>query len=345
MLNENTKKILLDTVSKIMFPKKGILAADESNETAGKRLANYGISNSEEDRRLYRELFFATPEIENYVSGIIMYDETFWQKSNSDKPYPVFLQEKGIVPGIKVDLGAKDFPNFPEEKLTIGLDDLKDRAQKYFDNGARFTKWRAVIKIDEEKKLPTDACVEANCDSMAKYVLICQAIGLVPIVEPEVLITGKHSIEKSKDITSKVIHHLFDKLKLYNAYLPGLILKTSMVIQGDQNSNESSPHEIAQETIKVLKENVPVEIGGVVFLSGGQTAVEATAHFDAIVEEGGLDFELAFSYARALQESALRIWGGKNENIDLARKEFLKRLKLNSLADSGDYDIEKEYLE
>ncbi|HMO78937.1 MAG TPA: fructose-bisphosphate aldolase class I [Candidatus Paceibacterota bacterium] len=345
MLNENIKNILLKTVSQLMSPQKGILAADESNETAGKRLADYEISNSEENRRLYRELFFATTEIEKYVSGIIMYDETFWQKSNSGINYPQFLQEKGIVPGIKVDLGAKDFPNFPGEKITVGLDDLSIRAQKYFDNGARFAKWRAVIKIDQENNLPTEACIDANCDAVAKYVGICQSIGLVPIVEPEVLILGNHSIEKSYEVTSAVLQKLFEKLKLFNAFIPGLILKTSMIIQGDQNPNESSPQKIAEETVRVLKENVPVEIGGVVFLSGGQTSVEATAHFDAIVEFGGLDFEIAFSYARALQESALRIWKGKDENVDLARREFLKRLKLNTLADSGDYDIKLEYLE
>lgn len=353
--------ILKQTVAKLMTPNKGILAADESNETAGKRLAEYGIENSTENRRQYRELFFATPEIEKYISGVIMYDETFWQKSGeakidgtevySDGPvYPKFLTEKGIVPGIKVDLGAKDFAGFPDEKITVGLDDLQLRAQKYFENGARFTKWRSVIKIDEVRNLPTDAVIDANNDAMARYVKIVQEIGLVPIVEPEVLMEGSHSITKCAEITEKVLQNLFDKLKEFNVFMPGLILKTGMIIQGDAHSDENSPQEIAAATLSVLKKVVPTDIGGVVFLSGGQTPVEATAHFDAIVElskmakHGTAKFETAFSYARALQEGALRVWSGKKENIKPARIVFLKRLKFNSMADSGEYDITMEYL-
>ncbi|HMP67293.1 MAG TPA: fructose-bisphosphate aldolase class I [Candidatus Paceibacterota bacterium] len=343
-MTEINKELLKQTVIKLMSPDKGILAADESNDTANKRLESYNITASEEKRRQYRELFFATPEIEKYVSGIIMYDETFWQKSNSDVSYPQFLEQKGILPGIKVDTGAKDFPGFPEEKITVGLDDLQLRAQKYFDNGAKFAKWRAVIKIDDEKGLPTDAAIDANIESLCRYVKICQQIGLVPIIEPEVLLNGKHSIKKSEEVTSVLLLKLFSKLKEYEAYLPGLILKIGMVINGDQNPDEASPEEIAKSTVRVLNKNVPTEIGGVVFLSGGQTAVEATTHFDAIVETNELKFENAFSYARALQDGALTIWKGQEENVDNARAEFIKRLKLNSLADSGKYDIKMEYL-
>lgn len=345
-LNE---KLLQDTVSKIMAKGKGILAADESNETAGKRLAEVGVSNSEENRRLYRELFFAMPDLEKYISGVIFYDETFWQKSNNGVLYPKLLADKGILPGIKVDLGAKDFPGFPNEKLTVGLDDLAVRVKKYADNGATFAKWRAVISIDEDKGLPTDGTIDANVDSMARYARICQEAGLVPIVEPEVLLTGPHSIAVSEKITTKVLAKLFEKITEYRVHVPGLILKTSMVIQGDKNPDESSPKEIAEATVRVLLQTVPKTIGGVVFLSGGQTPVEASAHFDAIVEKGasggGLPFEIAFSYARALQGPPLTIWKGKEQNVPAARAEFAKRLKLNSLADLGDYDVSREYLD
>lgn len=337
--------LLTDTVHKMMTKGKGILAADESNGTADKRLESYGIATGEEMRRKYRDLFLCMEGNEKYISGVIMYDETFWQEDCSGTRFPETLQKRGIVPGIKVDLGAKDFPGFPDEKLTVGLDDLAERAKKYFDGGARFTKWRAVIKIDNEKGLPTDEAIEANADALGRYARIVQEVGLVPIVEPEVLLEGNHSFEESEEITTKVVEAVFDKMREYRAFIPGVILKTSMVISGSANPEENSVEEVAEGTIRMLKKAVPKDVGGVVFLSGGQTAVEATAHLDAIAEKEPLPWEIAFSYARAIQGPALQIWEGKPEKVSAAREEFLKRLELNSLADSGDYDLELEYLE
>jgi len=336
-------KLLKDTIVKLMAKGKGILAVDESNGTADKRLAEIKVKGSEEVRRQYRELFLVTPEIENYISGVILYDETFWQKVDSGKTFPELLAQKNIVPGIKVDIGAKDFPGFPGEKLTKGLDGLNERAQKYFDNGARFAKWRAVITIDKVANLPTKDAIEANADAMARYARICQEVGLVPIVEPEVMLVGNHSVDDAEKVTAQTITKVFEKMRQYQVFNSGLILKTSMVISGDANPKESSAEEVADRTVRILRENVPEDVGGVVFLSGGQTPIEATTHFDAIVEKGDFSFEIAFSYARALQSSALRVWKGKEENKRKARAEFLKRLKLNQLADAGDYDISMEY--
>jgi len=347
-MNEINTKLLEETVGKVMAKGKGILAADESNGTADKRLESVNAKTGEEMRRKYRDLFLCMNGNEEYISGVILYDETFNQTDCSGILFPEALNKKGILPGIKVDLGAKDFPGFPDEKLTVGLDDLPERAKAYFDGGARFTKWRAVIKIDEENGLPTNETIEANTDALARYARICQEAGLVPICEPEVLLNGSHSIKVSEDITTEVVKTLFDKLEEYKVYIPGLILKTSMIINGDKNSDEASAEEVAEGTIRMLLNSVPKNVGGVVFLSGGQTAVEASAHLDKMAEiekEKGLPFEIAFSYARALQGPALRIWAGKDENIKPAQEEFLKRLKLNQLADAGDYDISLEYLD
>lgn len=343
-MNIDTQK-LTATVAHLLAPEKGILAADESNGTADKRLESFGIATGEDMRRKFRHLFLCTPGVEEFLSGVILYDETFWQDNCDGAPFRVALSEKGILPGIKVDIGAKDFPGFPGEKVTLGLDDLPERLKKYADAGAAFTKWRAVIKIDEVAGLPTTACIEANADALGRYAVAAQQFGLVPIVEPEVLLDGPHSQKTAEKVTARVLDAVMTKLQEYGAYLPGVILKTSMVIQGSENADESSPKEIADATVAVLKKNVPTEIGGVVFLSGGQTAVEATAHLDAIAEKDDLPWEIAFSYARALQESALTIWQGKDENVELARTEFTKRLRLNQLADSGDYDVSLEYLD
>ncbi len=336
---------LVETVKKLLTKGKGILAADESNGTADKRLESFGIATGEEMRKKFRHLFLCMPGVEEYLSGVILYDETFWQDNCDGVSFRQSLSNLGILPGIKVDLGAKDMPGFPDEKLTVGLDDLADRAKRYFDAGAKFTKWRAVIKIDAEKNLPTTECITANAEALARYARIVQEIGLVPIIEPEVLLDGKHDLKTSEKITTIVVSTLFEKLAEAKVFLPGLILKTSMVINGNQNSDEASPEEVADATVRMLKKSVPSEVGGIVFLSGGQTAVEATAHLDAIAEQEPLPWEIAFSFARALQESALRIWAGKDENIASAREEFLKRLKLNKLADEGKYDIALEYLD
>jgi fructose-bisphosphate aldolase class I len=284
-----------------------------------------------------------TPDLEKYINGVILYDETFWQENREGINFAQYLKELDILPGIKVDTGAKDFYEFPGEKVTDGLVDLSERLEKYARNGAKFTKWRAVIKIDESLNLPTDGAILENMKRMAEYAKLVQESNMVPIVEPEVLLLGKHNLQKSKEVTEKVIKTLFAQLQLSGVFLPGLILKTSMVISGNENPDENSPTEIAEATVEMLNSCVPRELGGIVFLSGGQTPVEAAAHFDAIVEKGGMPWELAFSFARALQEPALRVWQGKDENIVSARAEFLKRLKLNKMADSAEYDVDLEY--
>jgi fructose-bisphosphate aldolase class I len=282
-------------------------------------------------------------DLNKYVSGVILYDETFWQDSCAGIKFTEDLQKHGIVPGIKVDTGTKDSPEFPGEKITEGLETLEERLPKYFDNGARFTKWRVIFEIDDENGLPTDAAILENAKRLAKYSEIAQKHGLVPIVEPEVLLSGSHSIEKCEEIVTKVLKSLFSELSRIEVYLPGVILKTSMVISGNENSEESSAEDVAEATIRALKDSVPAETGGIVFLSGGQTAVEATAHLDAIAEKEPLPWEIAFSYGRALQGPSLKIWAGKDENVDEAREEFENRLRMNHLADLGEYDIDLEF--
>jgi fructose-bisphosphate aldolase class I len=336
------KELLSETIDKLLAQGKGILAADESNGTADKRLESVGAQAGESMRKKYRDLFLCTPELEKYVSGVILYDETFWQDGCDEKSFVKHLEDSGIVPGIKVDTGAKDHDDFPGEKITEGLEGLESRLKKYFDNGARFTKWRAVIKIEGDK-LPTDEAIAENSKRMAQYALKAQEAGLVPIVEPEVLLEGDHDRIKCGQIIEKVMNTLFAEMSRIEVHFPGVILKTSMVISGNQNPEEDSPQEVAESTINVLKDSVPHELGGIVFLSGGQTPVEATAHLDAMAEMEPLPWRIAFSYARALQGSALRIWEGKEENVPDAREEFLKRLKLNHLADLGEYDVELEW--
>ncbi len=339
-------EILKETAALLLTKGKGILAADESNKTADKRLSEYCEGEiTEETRRQYRELLLETPFLEKFVSGVILYDETFWQSNSDGEKFITSLQNRGILPGIKVDTGTREFPSLEGELITGGLDDLETRVKKYAEAGAKFTKWRAVFTIDEDKCLPTDLAILENVNVLAQYAQIVQKYNLVPIVEPEVLLLGKHSLETSYEVTKKVVTALFEGLKKYDIYLPGLILKTSMVINGNQNADEASPTEVAEATIKMLRESVPAEVGGVVFLSGGQTPVEATAHFDAIAEKEPLPWELAFSYARALQDPALQAWAGKPGNIEAAREAFRDRLDMNHLADSGKYRIELEWLD
>jgi fructose-bisphosphate aldolase class I len=339
-------EILKEIVATLLAKGKGILAADESNKTASKRLEEYCEGEiTEETRRQYREVLLETPFLEKFVSGVILYDETFWQSNSAGESFVASLNKRGILPGIKVDTGTKEFPGHVGELMTGGLDDLEDRVKKYTEAGAKFTKWRAVFSIDEDKCLPSDLAISESADILAQYVQIVQRHNLVPIVEPEVLLLGKHDIHASYKVTKKVVKAVFEALKKTDAYLPGLILKTSMVINGNQNANEASANEVAELTVKMLLESVPHEVGGVVFLSGGQTPVEATAHFDAIAEREPLPWELAFSYARALQDPALQAWAGKPENVEAARTAFRDRLDMNHLADSGKYKVELEWLD
>jgi fructose-bisphosphate aldolase, class I len=340
------KNILIENVKTLLAKGKGILAADESNATATKRLSEYCQGEiTSETRRQYRELLLETPDLEKFVSGVILYDETFWQQNTKGTLFTESLQNRGILPGIKVDTGTKEFPGKTGELITSGLDDLETRLKKYVEAGAKFTKWRAVFSINSDSNLPSDIVIAENANILAQYASIAQKNNLVPIVEPEVLMTGDHSIEKSYEITKKVVTEVFAAMKKFDVFLPGLILKTSMVIQGNQNADEASPEEVADHTTKMLKESVPADVGGVVFLSGGQTPVEATAHFDAIAEKEKMPWEIAFSYARALQDPVLRAWSGKAENTQVAQQAFQKRLEMNQLADSGKYSIEMEWLD
>lgn len=328
---------------KLVSDFKGILASDESMPTIEKRFTKVGIQNSEEVRRNYRQLLFTTENIENYISGVILFDETIRQKTNDGKSLPSLLTEKGIIPGIKVDLGKVDLPNFPEEKFTQGLDGLSKRLEEYKTLGAKFTKWRAVTVIGQN--LPTQEAINVNTMQLTLFALLSQKAGLVPIVEPEVLIDGDHDIVRCEDVSRAVLSTLFVSLQDYKLDLEGLLLKASMVLPGKESQQKSTPEEIAQLTVSVLERTVPKNVPGVVFLSGGQTPEEATINlYEINKKKGSSPWELSFSYGRALQEPVLTTWLGKQENMASAQKAFLKRAKLNQLARDGSYrpEMEKE---
>ena len=328
------KELLIDTVSKMVKKGKGILAADESNPTCGKRFESIGVDSTFENRNEYRDMLISADGIENYISGVIMFDETFRQSTTCDNKinFPEFLSSKGIVPGIKVDTGAKELAGFENEKITEGLDGLRDRLKEYFDMGARFAKWRAVININDS--IPSIGCVLANTHALARYAALCQENGLVPIVEPEVLMDGDHDINRCYDVTCQTLDVLFDQLSYQNVMLEGIILKPNMVISGLKCSQQASIEEVADLTIKCFKEYVPKEIGGIAFLSGGQNSDVATDHLNQMNKKySDLPGNLTFSYGRALQQDALNAWSGKNR--EEGQKELLKRAKNNSLATMG----------
>jgi len=321
---------------------KGILAADESTGTIGKRFRAVGIESTEETRRRYRQLLFTTEGAGEYLSGVILFDETIRQKADDGTPFPEVLKDRGIVPGIKVDKSTVDLPLAPGEKLTQGLDGLRERLAEYRDLGARFAKWRAVIAIGEG--IPTGRCIDANAHALALYAAYSQEGGLVPIVEPEVLIDGDHSIERCYDATERTLHATFDYLYEYGVEPSGLLLKPNMVVSGKEAPEQASVEEVARVTVECLLRSVPAAVPGIVFLSGGQSVKRATAHLNEMnrMYEGRLPWELSFSYARALQEPPMEIWGGKEENVEKAQKAFLHRLKMNGAARSGSYSEEME---
>jgi fructose-bisphosphate aldolase class I len=345
---ERTRNIfaLKETVQALMAKGKGILALDESLKTAGKRLASVGLESTEENRRRYRELFLGTVGIDKYLSGVILPDEGMWQASRNGVPFPKLLTSLGVIPGVKVDGGLAALPNFEHEQYATGLDGLPERLAKYREGGARFAKWRAAYTIDVANHLPSDECIELNAINMAIYALECQKAGIVPIVEPEVLLDGNHSMETAARITEHVIRTTMAALARYRVDRTGVILKTSMVVPGI----ESAEHEqwkqlvknVAEQTVETLKRSVPNDIGGVVFLSGGQSPDEATAHFDAIAEHEPLPWQLAFSFARALQQDAMNAWQGSEDKVSMAREAFIRRLELCTKADVGDYDLSQE---
>jgi len=328
------------TATALVAPGKGILAADESTGTITRRFAAVGIESTEETRRAYRELLFTAPGIERYLSGVILYDETIRQSASDGTPFPALLAAKGIVPGIKVDRGAKPLAGAEGETVTEGLDGLRERFAEYRELGARFAKWRAVYTIGPGR--PSDYAVWANAHALARYAALAQEAGLVPIVEPEVLMDGTHSAEESLRATSRVQHAVFTELRDQRVELEGLLLKPNMILSGYAAPAQASVERVAELTITCLRRNVPAAVPGVVFLSGGQSDELATAHLNAINRTGPQPWQLGFSYARALQNEAMRLWAGSSRNAEEATRVYLHRARMNALARSGEWSPELE---
>ena len=332
----NYTEELIINAQKMVAKGKGILAADESNPTCSKRFEALGISSTPETRNEYRDVLLGAMGIEKYISGVIMFDETFRQSTTCDDkiPFTKYLNQMDILPGIKVDKGVKELAGFSNEGVTEGLDGLRDRLKEYYSLGARFAKWRAVIKIDEG--IPSDGCIMANAHSLARYAALCQESGLVPIVEPEVLMDGTHSIDECYDVTSRTLEAVFEQLKMLNVNLKGMVLKPNMVISALDCAQQANTSEVAELTVKCLKENVPSDVPGIAFLSGGQSSDVATEHLSKMNQLAtDLPWNLTFSYGRALQQDALNTW--KGENRKEAQEAFLNRAKNNSSATLGEY--------
>ncbi|MGH8283956.1 MAG: class I fructose-bisphosphate aldolase [Gammaproteobacteria bacterium] len=314
---------------------RGLLAADESTGTIEKRFKAIGLVSTEEARRAYRELLFTTPGVEKFISGVIMYDETIRQKTRDGVPFADFLARLGIVPGIKVDKGAKALANSPGETVTEGLDGLRERLQEYHKFGARFAKWRGVIDIGPD--IPTEYCLRTNAQALARYAALCQEAGLVPIVEPEVLMDGAHTIERCAEVTTATLKIVFDELHTQRIALEGMILKPNMVISGMKCPRQAGVEEVARETLRVLKEQVPAAVPGIMFLSGGQSPELATMHLNAINTLGPAPWKLSFSYGRALQAPSLEAWRGQVANLAAGQQAFFHRAQCNSAAVAGSY--------
>ena len=324
----------------IVAPGKGVLAADESFPTIKKRFDSINIESTEEHRRVYRELLFTTEGVEEFVGGVITFDETMRHKTADGTPFPDFLTARGIYPGVKVDKGTRDLALYPGEKFTQGLDGLRERLAEYVELGATFTKWRTVYGIT--KNLPTQYGYKTNAASLAQYAALCQEAGLVPIVEPEVLMDGDHTIDRCEEVTTEALEAVFAELYAAGVQLEGMLLKPNMILAGKSCPEQASVQEVAEATIRVLKRTVPSAVPGIVFLSGGQTPAQATANLSAMNAIGGFPWQLSFSYGRALQEETLNTWLGKVENFAAGQKMFYRRAKLNSLARYGVYSPELE---
>ena len=331
----------LNSVAKAMVANgKGILAADESGGTIKKRFDTISTESTEENRRRYREMLLTTEGVADYIGGVILFDETIRQSTSDGVPFAKDLNDLGMIAGIKVDKGAKPLAGFPGETITEGLDGLRERLKEYVGLGARFSKWRAVISIGDG--IPTDFCLHANAHALARYAALCQEAGLVPIVEPEVLMDGDHSIERCAEVMSRALELVFGELRAHRVELSGIVLKPNMVISGTDARDRAGPEEVARATLDVLKKYVPSEVPGIAFLSGGQSAEEATEHLGLMNRMGPLPWELSFSYGRALQAPALEAWRGKEENFEAGQKALHKRARLNSLAHLGEYDSQME---
>ena len=322
---------------------KGILAADESTGTIKKRFDAINTECTEDSRRDYREMMFRTTEaMKNHISGVILYDETIWQKAKDGTPLVDIIKKAGSIPGIKVDEGIKPLPNCPGETVTIGLDKLADRLAKYYEQGARFAKWRGVIDIGAG--IPTATCIHTNTHALARYAALCQAAQIVPIVEPEVLMDGDHDIDRCFEVTTAVLKAQFEELYRQRVALEGIVLKPNMAISGKKNGKRASVEEVAEKTVRMLKNCVPGAVPGIAFLSGGQSDEEATAHLDTMNKIGGLPWNLTFSYGRALQAAPRKAWSGKAENYAAGQRAFAHRAHMNGLASLGQWkqDLEKK---
>ncbi len=328
------------TAKALVAPGKGILAADESGGTIKKRFDSISVDSTEENRRDYREMLFTAKNVGDYISGVILFDETIRQDAADGTSLVKLLEGQGIVPGIKVDLGAKPLAGADGETVTEGLDGLRERLAEYHSLGARFAKWRATYTITDS--LPSAYCIDVNAHALARYAALCQEAGIVPIVEPEVLMDGEHTIQRSFDVTSAVLDSLYEALFLQRVRLDGTLLKPNMVLSGYSCPQQASVQEVAEASVRCFRATVPAAVPGIVFLSGGQTDELATAHLNAMNQLGSLPWELSFSYGRALQAPALKAWKGETANVDAGRNAFLHRAKLNSAARSGSYSADME---
>ena len=331
---------LHETASAIVAEGKGILAADESDGTIKKRFDSIGVESTEDKRRAYRELLFTTDGVEEYISGVILFDETIRQKAADGTPFPQLLESKGVIPGIKVDKGAKPLANTEGETITEGLDGLRERLAEYRELGARFAKWRATYTITDD--LPSEYAIWTNAHALARYAALCEEAELVPIVEPEVLMDGSHSIERSFMVTSRVLGAVYTELFDQKVRLEGTLLKPNMVLSGYDAPDRASADEVAEWTLKCFRRHVPAAVPGIVFLSGGQSDEDATAHLNAMNTRGPHPWQLSFSYGRALQAPALKAWGGNPESVEAAQKAYYRRAKFNSAARYGQYAPEME---
>jgi fructose-bisphosphate aldolase class I len=330
----------------MVAPGKGLLAADESSGTIKKRFDAISVASTEETRRDYREMLFRSSEaMTGYISGVILYDETIWQNAEDGTPLIKLIQQAGAIPGIKVDEGTQALPNCPGELVTVGLDKLAERLKKYYDHGARFAKWRAVIDIGsgtDGRGIPTMTAISVNAHALARYAALCQAAQIVPIVEPEVLMDGDHDIDRCFEVTQRVLNKTFQELRVQRVALEGMILKPNMAIAGKKSPKQASVEEVAEKTIRMLKACVPAAVPGIAFLSGGQSDADATAHLDAMNRAGGLPWPLTFSYGRALQAAPQKAWSGRPENIAAGQRAFSHRARMNSLAARGEWKAELE---
>src|ERR1700687_2862701 len=323
---------------------KGILAADESTGTIKKRFDAINVASTEENRRDYREMLFRSGEaMSKYISGVILYDETIWQDARDGTPLIKIIEQSGAIPGIKVDEVTQALPNCPGELVTVGLDKLAERLKKYYERGARFAKWRAVIDIDRDK-IPTMTAIHVNAHALARYAALCHAAQIVPIVEPEVLMDGDHDIDRCYEVTQRVLDKTFQELRIQRVALEGMILKPNMAVSGKKSAKQASVDEVAEKTVRMLKTCVPAAVPGIAFLSGGQSDEAATAHLDAMNRIGGLPWHLTFSYGRALQAAPQKAWSGKAGNVAAGQRAFIHRARMNSLATKGEWkaDLEKK---